>query len=543
MSPRRSFVLLGVLILITLSSAVSGSLLLIAESTRADATAALSRMQSRALAWSAIQAVMAELAAQREELIRGGEATPTRSGQIYTIEGGESGVYELVNGGAGGATSEQAKIDVNSATAEMLAALPGLSEQTASAIVAARESAPFASIDDLLEIDGVSYDALYHAGDPPSEARFDAEQPERRALADLLTVYSFDPVVQAGMEGGEAGAKRINLGLEWSDRLRRAIADRWDDQTAELVATIFRQRDPLEDAGDLARLLLDRGVPTEMWSEVFDVITTTEAEYEIGKVDINRAPAAVLAALPGLDANLADEIVAARESLDDAVRRGIAWPVTEGIVSAETFAELAPWVATRSLQWRVRIVAGIRPESQTAADGEDFGLGEAFDPALAPADLEADQFGVAIEPEDAAAELQDRMLYEAVIDVSSTRPRVAYLADVTLEETAAMLADRSGRAREQQQTESDPPDAEGAEPVESQDPAPGPFGVSSFGSGFAEEPRAEEPRADPFAAPPTPPDEPPNAGEPEQAGEPEGDATPRDPRLGRWTRGRQGSDS
>ena len=57
---------------------------------------------------------------------------------------------------------EEAKLNVNSATAEqMIAAVPGLSEQVARAIVQYREDmGDIQSMDELLDVDGVSKDLL-----------------------------------------------------------------------------------------------------------------------------------------------------------------------------------------------------------------------------------------------------------------------------------------------------------------------------------------------------------------------------------------------
>jgi len=95
------------------------------------------------------------------------------------------------------------------------------------------------------------------------------------------------------------------------------------------------------------------------WVEVLDVFCATPDPYPIGRVDLLRAPAPVLAAIPGIDEATADAIVAVRGSLDDESRRTLVWPVIEGVMTEAQFQEAVDYLASRSMQWRVRIEAGI----------------------------------------------------------------------------------------------------------------------------------------------------------------------------------------
>ena len=74
-------------------------------------------------------------------------------------------------------------------------------------------------------------------------------------------------------------------------------------------------------------------------------------------MNINTAPAEVLAALPGFDEELASRIVSAREQLDASVKETIAWPYTQNVVSADTFKAIAPSITARAWQLHARCVA------------------------------------------------------------------------------------------------------------------------------------------------------------------------------------------
>ncbi len=82
----------------------------------------------------------------------------------------------------------------------------------------------------------------------------------------------------------------------------------------------------------------------------------------------------------------------------------LAWPGIQGIVQPEAYDELAGRITTRSWTYRVRLAAG-----EVDADSTD-------DPPAGAG------------------------IYEAVIDLSAPRPRVAFLRDITLLQTTAMLA-------------------------------------------------------------------------------------------------------
>jgi hypothetical protein len=89
-----------------------------------------------------------------------------------------------------------------------------------------------------------------------------------------------------------------------------------------------------------------------------------------------------------MDDNLAQRIVAERDSLSPEQRRNIAWLFTQGLVDAETFRAIAPMLTARGMQYSVRSVG--------------------YCPAR----------GV-------------YRVLEAVIDAARDRPRLLYLRDLT----------------------------------------------------------------------------------------------------------------
>ncbi|MCA9298467.1 MAG: helix-hairpin-helix domain-containing protein, partial [Phycisphaerales bacterium] len=366
---RSGVTIFGVLLLIVISTLVATTVLGAAGAERGVAEVGIRRVQSRALAWSGVQAVMSELLDQREQILRGEAPVVTEEWALFEGPDGSEGVVRLLDldpDGEARLVSESAKLDVNRATAEMLANLDLVDEALAASIVEARGSGRFESLGDLLEIEGVTPAMLYGVDDQPR-------------LADVLTVYGADPNVQAGLDNAtHAGTKRINLNMPWSDRLGRAIAQRLDQQTADGVRQIMENGTTFATDGDVVRVLRFFDVDVEEWVTPFDIFTTSDDAYRFGRVDLSMASAEVLACIPGITPDIAASIVAARDGLDPEERRTVCWPVLEELIEKESFEQAVDWLTTRSMQWRVRLECGI-----------DRGGN------LQPPEVESDQFGIA----------------------------------------------------------------------------------------------------------------------------------------------------
>lgn len=511
--PRRpGVILLSVLVIIAIAALVGTSTMYVAEGERSGSALSVDRTQARSLAWSGVQAALAELADQREALLSGLAPELTPEWTLYTDDLGRRGVVRLAGVGPDGETavSELNKLDVNTATEEMLGAAPGVGEALAKAIVKERATAPFASVEDLARVKGVTAERLHGV---PEEGREEADASGARGadgageppLVDVLTVFAFDANVQSGLgdRGGvHRGVLRINLNTTWSDELARAVADRFGADAVKGVEDVFKAGAAFKKDGDIVARLRDMGAPPDSWGVFLDAFTTCADPFVIGRVDLTSAPAEVLACVPGLDAQSAADIVAARDGLDEASRLDPAWPAARKIVPPEKYQQVIDHVCTRSLVWRVRVESGVLPP-----DAED------------------------------GAELGGRVVLDAVLDVSSERARVAYLRDVTLLPTSLAMERMFAAADEDSSEggeEEAPADDPGTEAVT------GGTSGSAGGSGAADKEgdkkSAPEPSADPSEAPKAKASD---AGPVETQPAPPRPAPPepQDRRVGRWTAG------
>lgn len=117
-------------------------------------------------------------------------------------------------------------------------------------------------------------------------------------------------------------------------------------------------------AGDASSLTghkgekITSGINSQNLALVMDRLTTKPAgSRSLGLVNVNGAPAEVLGALPGMDANLAQRIVDVRGSLDGSTKSTTAWLVTQdNLLTPEQYKQVAPRLTSRSYQYRLRCV-------------------------------------------------------------------------------------------------------------------------------------------------------------------------------------------
>lgn len=382
---------------------------------------------SRTLLRSGIRAYLAELSEARPELLAGGlrlggdgpgvAISPIRvsDGLVVSEMGRRRGVVRLLAHPSGALLMpESTRIDLNRATRDMLLGLPNMTEAIADAIIARRSSRPFESVEELLGVDGVTLDLLY--GDlelwaqryrPADEALADRAPAEalmmEPVLADLVTVFSADANVPSSVSAGGSSLTPLPR-LLFPDEVLERDQDRVVvlEAAAELMTPDLASR--LVGASDETALVrrLIFGAETGRWAELLDAITLSPDPYLLGRIDLTNAPEPVLACLPGMTEETVAALVQRRSELSDDVLARITWPFEEGIVTPGVFAQLAPWLTNRSLQFRLVLEAGYEVPTDQARSG-DF------------AELELDQ----------------RIVAEVVIDVSGEQARIAYLRDVT----------------------------------------------------------------------------------------------------------------
>jgi len=374
------------------------------QSEQAGLAQAQDEAQGRAMAWSGVRAVMSVLNDQREQLLNSEMPALRDQYTLYEV-GGRAGVVRLLPVGGEGRrlVAESAKIDLNRATSAMLEATGRVEGGLAEEIVATREgsaSGVFQSVGELLGVEGMTPEILYGVPEAPvGDADLkDGESATATGLASVVTVYGVEPALQ------RSGKLRINLNVPWSDELGNRVTERFGDQAAAGLKQVFEGGTAFEDEAKLYQVLRFFNVTPGDWPDVVDTFTAAEWKYHYGRVNINVASEEVLLALPEITPEQAAALVQIRDDLDENERNSVAWPAIQGVVNPEQYDDLAGWLTTRSWTFRLRLMTG---------------------------EVDMD------EPD---GPLQYPLIYEVVIDLASPRPRVAYLRDITMRETAERFA-------------------------------------------------------------------------------------------------------
>ncbi len=279
---------------------------------------------------------------------------------------------------------EASKLNLNTASAEMLEGLPRMTSELAAAIVDWRDSdsdvspngaeseaymlrnfeyecknAPFETVEELRLVAGAEWELLYGEDlnrngvvDPneddgeitmPSDNRNGILDP---GILDYVTVYSREPNTDS------EGSSRINITNTEGDELNSLLQETFGQERA----TQIQQRMNMGE-GELGSVL-EFFVRTEMTleeaAEIADRITASDDEYLEGLINVNTASETVLACVPGIGSEFASQLISYREGKTDELE-SVAW-VNE-ILDDENAIQAGPYLTARSFQFRADIAA------------------------------------------------------------------------------------------------------------------------------------------------------------------------------------------
>jgi DNA uptake protein ComE-like DNA-binding protein len=229
-----------------------------------------------------------------------------------------------------GVVDEESRINVNTASAELLDNLEGIDATLAASLLAFREQRnPFRTLRELLLVEGMSPPVLLGAAAEDTENPAGPERPIEDGLAARLTVHSGVHNLNA------AGENRINLRTASEDELA-AVPGITSEIAGAIVA--HRGQNNFGSVADLLDVRLDDNASDEngdeanggasssggasgeaainenTFMEIADALTVDDEAQLIGRININTAAADVLAAIPELERELAYAIVSHRQS-------------------------------------------------------------------------------------------------------------------------------------------------------------------------------------------------------------------------------------
>jgi DNA uptake protein ComE-like DNA-binding protein len=281
-----------------------------------------------------------------------------------------------------GLVDEASKINLNTCTVEMLEALPGMTAELAAAIVDWRDAdseitengaeddyyqrltpprrcknSRFESVDELRLVAGATLDLLYGEDwnrngvlDPNENDGSetwpldDSDGVLDAGLLEYVTVYSREMNLRSD------GTARVNVNTG-GQQLRRLFEEKFGQQRAQEIQQALGNN---PNVRSLLEFYSRSRMTADEFAQIHTDVTVTNATVIEGLINVNTASEAVLAALPGVGANLAPTLIAYRQQNPDRLNT-IAW-LTE-VLDENAQRQVGPYVTVASYQFSADIAA------------------------------------------------------------------------------------------------------------------------------------------------------------------------------------------
>lgn len=373
--------------------------------------------QADYIARGAVQYVMGVLADLQGEILRPEdievEAVPFAGGYFWLI----TPDWDQREGGLKfGLIDESSKLNLNTATYDMLIKLPNMTAEFAASIVDWRDSdsditpsgaendyymtlrpayyckdAPFETLEELLLVRGATFELVYGEDANRNNLLDDNENdgdlslpPDNRnnqldyGLFDLATVYTMAPTTNPD------GEPLVNVNLGDTTRLRELLEARLASGNIERIIAEIQTNRPYRNLMDL---YIRAQLTPEEFNAIWDGLTAFDEEEapRMGLINVNTAPEQVLACLPDLSEADAATMVAERRTADTE-NGGFAWVARA--LTQEKAIRIGDYITGRTYQYTADVVA-------VSANGRSF------------------------------------KRLRAVIDFSSSPPRIRHMTDLT----------------------------------------------------------------------------------------------------------------
>lgn len=273
-----------------------------------------------------------------------------------------------------GFVDEASKLNLNTATLEMLEMLPGMTPDLAASILEWRQtddaglfgaitstaylmgspsyfakSAPFETVEELALVLGfdlellVGWDTNRNGVIDPHEEEFARLLPE--GLLEYVTVSTREPNLR---EDGSARINVNNRSTEFQEFLNNALgAGRVEQVEQALGPGNVRFNSLLE-------FYVRSGLSPEEFDRIAGELSVGEGDFRVGAVNVNTASEIVLACIPGIGLEYAAVLVAERERRNDP-QPGLAW--VADILDEESLALAGRHLTHQGWQTTVDIAA------------------------------------------------------------------------------------------------------------------------------------------------------------------------------------------
>ncbi len=281
-----------------------------------------------------------------------------------------------------GLTDEAGKINLNSASLEMLLKLPGMTSELAASIIDWRDedsdvstggaedeyylllsepynckNAPFETVDEILLVKGAS-EALLYGEDTNLNGLLDDNENDGDGSApsdnrngrleggfyDYVTVYSVEDNTD------REGEERIYLN---DAGVRTTLQSALQEVTSEERALEIMNNVPISPSyNSVMAFYYGAGLKIEEFEQLADKLTTSEEETLPGLVNINTASKEVLLCLPDLEESDVEALLSYRQNHDDL--DSVAWAAK--VLDREKAIAIGNFITVRSFQYSADII-------------------------------------------------------------------------------------------------------------------------------------------------------------------------------------------
>ncbi|MBZ0258793.1 general secretion pathway protein GspK [bacterium] len=281
-----------------------------------------------------------------------------------------------------GLVDEASKLNLNTATVEMLEELPGMTEEFAAAIVDWRDeddevtdngaeadvyarlkqsyeckNAPFETIFELRLVYGADDELLFGEDAnlngllDPNESDGDVSLPSDNrdgvldpGLLEYVTVYSRVPNTNS------EGEARVNINGDDDSALSELLTEKIGEDRAGSINTDAGQG---QEFTSLLQFYMNSGLTEEEFAKIENEISISDDNYQQGLINVNTASATVLACVPGIDESKAQEIVSQQANHRDS--HSVAW--IKDVLDEANAIEAGPYLTGQSYQFTVDAAA------------------------------------------------------------------------------------------------------------------------------------------------------------------------------------------
>jgi len=278
-----------------------------------------------------------------------------------------------------GLVDEASKLNLNTATQDMLAALPGMTPDLATQILtwrgavsgtsteilssgSANKGAPFETIEELTLVSGTDTTLLYgddinlnHVIDPNeasssnTSATSDPNQLINSGLLEYVTVFSREPNTRAD---GSARISIIHSGTAaLSAALTTLLTETLGSSRCQQIAAKIRAAGTINN---ILQFYIRSGMTEDEFEKVSPDLTAKSGAYLTGLVNVNTASASVLACIPGIGSDNAATLVSTRAALANPPA-SLAWIVP--ILGEANAIQAAPYLTVNSYQLSADVAA------------------------------------------------------------------------------------------------------------------------------------------------------------------------------------------